>query len=204
MMKNFSKKILGIFLVLTSSLAIAQFPNKPIKIVVPYQAGNSLEPIVRALADEMTQTLKQPVLIEYKPGASTTIGAAYTASSPPDGHTLFVNAASFLISAQLMPKLPYDPKTAFVPITGLTEMPHVLIAPTGAPYKAMRVCKILLLAVLTVCLTIFQLLFLLLRMQRYKPWLSLLIKEILAYQMYQLLKRQPALLSSPSHGLAVW
>jgi hypothetical protein len=135
MMKNFSKKILGIFLVLTSSLAVAQFPSKPIKIVVPYQAGNSLEPIVRALADEMTQTLKQPVLIEYKPGASTTIGAAYTASSPPDGHTLFVNAASFLISAQLMAKLPYDPKTAFVPISGLTEMPHVLIAPTSAPYK---------------------------------------------------------------------
>ena len=134
-MKNFSKKIVGILLLITSSFAVAQFPSKPIKIVVPYQAGNALEPIVCALAEEMTQTLKQPVLVEYKPGASTTIGAAYTASSPPDGHTLFVNAASFLISAQLMAKLPYDPKTAFVPITGLAEMPHVLIAPSGAPYK---------------------------------------------------------------------
>ena len=137
-MKNLIKQCFGIFLALTSSLVAAQFPSKPIRIVVPYQAGNALEPIVRAIADEMTQTLKQPVLIEYKPGASTTIGAAYTASAPPDGHTLFVNAASFLISAQLMAKLPYDPKTAFVPITGLAEMAHVLIAPTGSPYKTAK------------------------------------------------------------------
>lgn len=137
-MTRIGKSLLALGLVLASGLAAAQFPSKPIRIVVPYQAGNALEPIVRTLGDEMTQTLKQPVVIEYKPGASTTIGAAYTAAAPADGHTLFVNASSFLISAQLMSKLPYDPKTAFVPITGLAESAHVLIAPPGAPYKTAK------------------------------------------------------------------
>jgi tripartite-type tricarboxylate transporter receptor subunit TctC len=138
-MNSIGKRLLGAVLAITCGLAAAQqFPSKSIRIVVPYQPGNALEPIVRALGDELTQTLKQPVVIEYKPGAATTIGAAYTASAPPDGHTLFINAASFLISAQLMSKLPYDPKTAFVPITALTEFPHVLIAPAGSPYKTAR------------------------------------------------------------------
>lgn len=137
-MKFLGKSLLAGVLALAGSVAFAQFPTKPIRIVVPYQAGNALEPIVRMLGEEMTQTLKQPVVIEYKPGASTTIGAAYTASAPADGHTLFINAASFLISAQLMSKLPYDPKTAFVPISGLAEMAHVLIAPPNSPYKTAR------------------------------------------------------------------
>lgn len=137
-MKFLGKSLIACVLAVASSVAFAQFPTKPIRIVVPYQAGNALEPIVRMLGEEMTQTLKQPVVIEYKPGASTTIGAAYTAAAPADGHTLFINAASFLVSAQLMSRLPYDPKTAFVPISGLAEMAHVLIAPPNAPYKTAR------------------------------------------------------------------
>lgn len=137
-MKPLIKNLLAVALVLGSGLAAAQFPTKPIRIVVPYQAGNTLEPIVRGIADDMSQTLKQPVVIEYKPGASTTIGAAFTAAAPADGHTLFVNAASFVISAQLMSKLPYNPQTAFVPITGLAESAHVLISPAGAPYKTAK------------------------------------------------------------------
>lgn len=137
-MKLLGKCLLACVLALAGGVACAQFPSKTIRIVVPYQPGNALEPIVRMLGEEMTQTLKQPVVIEYKPGAATTIGAAYTAAAPADGHTLFINAASFLISAQLMSKLPYDPKTAFVPISGLAEMSHVLIAPPNSPYKTAR------------------------------------------------------------------
>src|SRR5690606_17929300 len=73
-----------------------------------------------------------PVVVEYKPGGATTIGAAAVAQAPADGHTLFVNAASFLITAQLMSKLPYDPKTAFVPVTMLHSYPHVLIVPADS------------------------------------------------------------------------
>lgn len=134
-MTPFARTLVSLALVMTSSLAAAQFPTKPIRIVVPYAPGSTLEPIVRAIGDDMSTSLKQPVVVEYKPGASTTIGAAFVAQSPADGHTLFVNAASFLITAQLMSKLPYDPKTAFAPISGLAEVPHVLITPVGAPYK---------------------------------------------------------------------
>ncbi|WBY03567.1 tripartite tricarboxylate transporter substrate-binding protein [Ramlibacter tataouinensis] len=137
-MKVFTKQLVGVALALVSGIAAAQFPTKPIRIVVPYAPGSTLEPIVRAIGDDMSQTLKQPVVIEYKPGASTTIGAAYTAAAPADGHTLFVNAASFLISAQLMSKLPYNPQTAFVPITGLAESAHVLISPIGSPHKTAK------------------------------------------------------------------
>jgi tripartite-type tricarboxylate transporter receptor subunit TctC len=137
-MKNVLKFISMLGLLVACGVASAQFPSKPIRIVVPYQAGNALEPIVRTLADEMTATLKQPVVIEYKPGGATTIGAAYVAQAPADGHTIFVNASSFLISGQLMAKLPYDPKKAFVSVSGLGSFPHVLIAPANAPYKTAK------------------------------------------------------------------
>jgi tripartite-type tricarboxylate transporter receptor subunit TctC len=126
-------------LLLFAFQAAAQFPTKPITIVVPYQAGGSpLEALVRMMADEMSKSLKQPVVLEYKPGASTTIGAAYVARAPSDGHTLFVNAQSFLISAQLMSKLPYDARKDFVPVSMLTSFPHALIVGSEAPYKTAR------------------------------------------------------------------
>ena len=137
-MKSSAKCLVGAALLVASGIAAAQFPTKPIRIVVPYPPGSTLEPIVRAVGDDMSKSLKQPVIIEYKPGASTTIGAAYTASAPADGHTLFVNAASFLISGQLMSKLPYNPKTAFAPVTGLAESTHVMISPINSPYKTAK------------------------------------------------------------------
>lgn len=114
----------------------ASFPSKPLHIVVPYPPGSGpLDAVVRLVADEMSTALKQPVLVEYKPGASTTIGANTVVRAPADGHTMFVNAASFLITAQLMSNLPYDPHKDFVPITMLHSYPHVLIAPPDAEYK---------------------------------------------------------------------
>ena len=116
--------------------AFAQFPNKPIRIILPYQAGvGAVEVVVRMVADDMATALKQPVVIDYKPGASTVIGATNVATSPADGHTLFVNAQSFLITAQLMPKLPYNPSKDFVPVTMLTSYPHALIVGPDAPYR---------------------------------------------------------------------
>lgn len=116
--------------------AAAQFPSKAITIVVPYQAGGSpLEAVVRMVADEMSKSIKTPVVLEYKPGASTTIGASFVARAPADGHTLFVNAQSFLISAQLMSRLPYDARKDFVPVTMLTSFPHALIVGPDSSYN---------------------------------------------------------------------
>ncbi len=107
--------------------ASAQYPAKPIRIIVPYQAGGTSEVMARAVGDQLTAAWKQPVVIENRPGGGTTIGAAATAQAPADGYTLFVNASSFLINAQLMSKLPYDPQKDFVPITLAASNPHVLV-----------------------------------------------------------------------------
>ena len=111
--------------------AAAQYPNKPIRLIVPYQAGGTSEVMARAVGEHLTGVWKQPVVIENKPGGGTTIGAAVVAQAPADGYSLFVNASSFLINAQLMSKLPYDPAKDFMPVTLAASNPHVLVVFPG-------------------------------------------------------------------------
>jgi tripartite-type tricarboxylate transporter receptor subunit TctC len=118
--------------------AAAQYPTKPIRIIVPYQAGGTSEVMARAVGDQLTNAWKQPVVIENKPGGGTTIGAALVAQAPADGYTLFVNASSFLINAQLMSKLPYDPAKDFMPVTLAASNPHVLVINPGLGIANLR------------------------------------------------------------------
>lgn len=118
-------------LLATAGQASAQFPSKPIRIIVPYTAGGTSETMTRLVADQVSAALKQPVVIENRPGGGTTIGAAVVAQAPADGHTVFVNASSFLINAQLMPKLPYDAAKDFMPVTLAASNPHALVAFSG-------------------------------------------------------------------------
>lgn len=118
--------------------AAAQYPAKPIRIIVPYQAGGTSEVMARAVGDQLTSVWKQPVVIENRPGGGTTIGAAAVAQAPADGYTLFVNASSFLINAQLMSKLPYDPAKDFLPVTLAASNPHALVAFPGLGLKSVK------------------------------------------------------------------
>lgn len=139
-MKTIARRVLLAALVATVPAAFAQFPSKPIRIVIPYQpgSGSSLDAVVRLIGQEMSAALQQPVVVEYKPGASTTIGAAAVAAAPADGHALFLNAQSFLITAQLMSRLPYDPRKDFVPVTSLLANSHVLVVGTGSPHRSAK------------------------------------------------------------------
>jgi len=116
---------------LPATAAAQSFPSKPIRIVVPYQAGGTSEMMARQVADQLQQALKQPVVIENRPGGGTTIGATAVAQAPADGHSLFVNASSFLINAQLMKGLAYDAWKDFTPLTLAASNPHLLVAHTG-------------------------------------------------------------------------
>ncbi|NBS57720.1 MAG: tripartite tricarboxylate transporter substrate binding protein, partial [Betaproteobacteria bacterium] len=107
------------------------FPARPVSIVVPFAAGGAIDVIGRLLSDRLSSVWKQPVVIENKPGGGTTIGAAALAQAPADGYTLFVNASSFLINAQLMSKLPYDPAKDFMPVTLAASNPHALVVFPG-------------------------------------------------------------------------
>ena len=114
--------------VLFAQCAFTQtFPSKPIHLVMPYPPGGSSDILARPIANEMSKSLGQPVLIEYKPGAGSTIGADFIAKSAPDGHTLVMLLTAHAINATLVPKLPYDTVKNFTSITLAATLPLVVV-----------------------------------------------------------------------------
>ena len=96
----------------------ASFPNRPIRMIVPFPAGGPSDIVARLIGQTMSQDWGQPVVIENRPGANTVIGAQAAAKAAPDGHTLFMAIDSTLVMNQYLYKnLPYDPLNDFAPIT---------------------------------------------------------------------------------------
>ena len=119
-----------------ASAAHAAFPDKPIRLVVPFAPGGGTDLIARTLGADMAQILGQPVIIENKPGAGTIIGTDAVAKSPPDGYTLVVATFAHAINPSLQPKLPFATDTAFAPVILLGRGPNVLVVRTDSPYKS--------------------------------------------------------------------
>jgi tripartite-type tricarboxylate transporter receptor subunit TctC len=121
------------------ALATAQsaWPVRPIRYVVPYPPGGSLDQIARALADKMKDGLGQPVLVENRPGAGGNLGADLVAKSAADGYSIVMGAvATHAINPALYPKMPYDPVKDFQPVTLVASTPNVLIVPPDSPIKS--------------------------------------------------------------------
>ena len=115
------------------------WPAKPVRLVVPYPPGGSLDQVARALADKMKDGLGQPVLVENRPGAGGNVGADNVAKSAPDGYSIVMGAvATHAINPALYPKIPYDPVRDFQPITLVASTPNVLIVPPTSPFKSPR------------------------------------------------------------------
>jgi len=114
---------------LGSSAAHAQgFPSKPIHIIVPYTAGGSSDYVARTVATRLQENLKNPVIVENKPGGNAQIGCDYVAKSAPDGYTLLLGGLTTHAAAPaLYKKLPYDTIKDFTPITNLIESPLVVV-----------------------------------------------------------------------------
>ena len=126
------KKILSLatFVVAcTSHIALAQpYPNKPVRIVVPFAAGSATDIVARLLADELRATFDQSFVIDNKPGGSAQIGAELVAKSPPDGYTLFVTTnTSHSANPFLFRKLQYDPIKDFTPIANIMRIPVIIV-----------------------------------------------------------------------------
>ncbi|MGA7486197.1 MAG: tripartite tricarboxylate transporter substrate-binding protein [Xanthobacteraceae bacterium] len=112
--------------------ASASFPNRPIRIIVPFPAGGPSDIVARIIGQKMSEDWGQPVVIENRPGADTIIGAQAAAKAAPDGYTLFMAIDSTLVMNQYLHKsLPYDPLGDFAPIT-LTAKTVSVLAVTGA------------------------------------------------------------------------
>lgn len=122
-------------LIASHPLHAQEYPNRPIRIVVPFSAGGAVDGPTRAIAQELSKRLGQQVVVENKPGAGATIGTDQVAKSPPDGYTLLLASQTNAISASLYSKLPFDPIDDFAPIVLLAREPAVLVVHPSFPAK---------------------------------------------------------------------
>lgn len=122
-----------------ATVQAAQWPDRPVTIVVPYSAGGGTDSIARLLAQKLTERWKQTVVVSNKDGASGTIGAAYVARAKPDGLTIMLSAtAEVVISQHIMKEMPYDPETDLKPVTLAVKLPFLLVANPNKPYKTVE------------------------------------------------------------------
>lgn len=112
---------------MSQSAPAQTYPDKPIRLVVPFPAGGPADSLGRLLGEKMTQSLGQPVIIENRGGAGGNIGAEAVARAAPDGYTLLLNASSHVINASLYDTLSYDPIKDFTPITEVASYMLVLV-----------------------------------------------------------------------------
>ena len=115
--------------------ASAQYPDRPIHIIVPYAPGGGVDNLTRVVAERLGRRLAQPVVIDNKPGADGAIGADAAAKSPPDGYTLFMATSSVAAKKSLVKKLPYDAEADFVRIVRIARAPSVLIVTPSLPAR---------------------------------------------------------------------
>jgi tripartite-type tricarboxylate transporter receptor subunit TctC len=135
-MNSWIKSFLAVTVGIYVCAAHAAWPDKPIKLVVPYPAGGAADNTARILALQLGERLKQQVIVDNRPGASGTIGAAFVAKAPPDGYTLLLDATSYTVNPSLFPKLAYDPDKDLVPVSQIMQVPLLLVVPANSPFAS--------------------------------------------------------------------
>jgi tripartite-type tricarboxylate transporter receptor subunit TctC len=122
-----------------TSIAAAAYPDKPIKLVVPYAVGGTTDIIARVVGVKLGTILGQTIVIENKPGAGGSVGSAYAAKQPADGYTLVMAVeSSHAVNPNVYEKSPYDPVKDFAPISNLADVPNVLVVNPALPAKNME------------------------------------------------------------------
>ncbi len=131
------KILLTLALAAASAAALAAWPEKPVTMVVPFPPGGSTDSIARVLAQKLPEKLGGTWIIDNKPGATGTIGAAFVKRAPADGYTLFVSSLGpFVIAPHLIKGVQYDALKDFDPISVLVQAPNVLVVPAASPNKS--------------------------------------------------------------------
>jgi tripartite-type tricarboxylate transporter receptor subunit TctC len=129
---------LGAIIPLTS-FAQSNYPNKPINFIVPYGAGGGADSRSRQIALKMSAILKQPIIVDNKPGAGGNIGTEFIAKAAPDGYTIGMgNFAPMAVNKTLFGNLRYDPETDLTPIVLIEKGPLVLVVNPSSPYKTVQ------------------------------------------------------------------
>ncbi len=139
-MKKLARLALAVALTgaaLLPALSSAQgaYPNKPIRVIVPFPAGSTTDIIARAIADKMSASLGQPLVVDNRGGASGTIGQAAVASAAADGYTILIHSSSHTVSPSTFAKLPFDTVGDFAGITPISSLSNVLVISPSKGYK---------------------------------------------------------------------
>jgi len=139
-MKNAARLLLALA---ATALALAapaqQWPQKPIHVIVPYPPGGTSDILARALGPKITEALRQPVVVENKPGATGNLGADFVAKAAPDGYTLLLaDIGSLAISPSVFAELPFDPVKDFTPVAMVAYSPHILAVNPSVPAGSVK------------------------------------------------------------------
>ena len=119
---------------LAPGLASAQYPAKPVRMVVGFPPGGGTDVVARIIVPRLGENLGQSVVIENRPGATGTVAADLVAKSPPDGYTIMMGHVSVnAIAPSLFPKLPYDVIKDFAPVTLAASVPHIIVVHPSLP-----------------------------------------------------------------------
>lgn len=129
-------RTLACILALAATTALAAFPEKPVRIVVPFAPGGGTDQIARTLASGMSKELGQPVIIDNRPGAGTVIGTDAVAKSAPDGYTLVIATFAHAVNPSLQAKLPFSTERDFAAVTLIARGPNVLVVRADSRYKS--------------------------------------------------------------------
>src|SRR5262245_40952715 len=124
--------VLGLF----GSAAAQDYPNRPVRIVVPYPAGGTIDAVARLVGNKLHESFKQPVIVENRPGASGNIGADVVAKSAPDGYTILLATNGQASTPAVFRKLPYDAEKDLIPVTQLNSSTLVLVANPKLPARS--------------------------------------------------------------------
>ncbi|MES2400677.1 MAG: tripartite tricarboxylate transporter substrate binding protein [Pseudomonadota bacterium] len=124
---------LGLSALAPLALGQAAYPSKPVRIIVPYAPGGTVDAVARTLAVRLSEQMGQPFVVENRAGASGAIGSDVVAKSPADGYTLLMQAATFVANVLLVKNSPYDLEKDFTPVANLGSVPLVMLAYPGVP-----------------------------------------------------------------------
>ncbi|MGQ0510616.1 MAG: Bug family tripartite tricarboxylate transporter substrate binding protein [Betaproteobacteria bacterium] len=130
--------LLALAFSLAAGSALAQYPNRPIKLIVPFPPAGATDIVGRIVAQKLTERLGQSVVVENKPGAGGSIGSDIVAKSAPDGYTLLMATSSTHSIGPSLQKLPYDPIKDFAAITHVANVPNVLVVSPTLPVKDVK------------------------------------------------------------------
>ena len=128
----------ALLLCTAGSLPAQEYPSKPVKVIVPFEVGGTLDAVARLIAPKLTEAWGQQVIVENRAGAGGDIGAQAAARSRPDGYTVFVNTPSFAVNLSLQKNLPYHPVKDFSPVSLLAWTNGVLLVPPTLPVNSVK------------------------------------------------------------------